>query len=280
MVHVLGAEDPLDDGLIRAPVPDAEDRVAQEDGVPRQPAVVGVVSGPQHGELRGLLGGIERLHHRRPSPHFDVGKDRDDGRADQEDDGLDRLGDHHGHQTADDRVEPGQRGDGDDAHPLVDPEHAVQDHGAGGQGKADVNRDGGDHGEHGEPVPALRAVSLLEEVRQGGHPGPDVERREEEAEQHQGKGRHPLEVAHEQPRVEPGLGEADEVDTRDVGREQGQPDDGPAKRLSGEKIVAGAVLLLLPDADPATEPHDDGQIDDDYRYIDASHRRTDSTVCR
>ena len=161
----------------------------------------------------------------------------------------------------------------------VDAEEAAQDDRPGVEGEADVDEDGRDDGQDGQPVAAGPGVALLQEVRQRGHPRPDVERREEEGQDDEQEGGHPLEVAVGQPVDVALLGQADEVDGRDVGREQGQADDRPAERAPGQEIL-GARGLLRPAPLPGPEPEADDadEVDGDDGQVRAGHRETGGAV--
>ena len=92
---VPGREHALDDRLVAAPVPDTQNRVTQQDRIPRQPGRIArraedvqeVARRPVdlavgHSRERMRMRGQERGH-RRPAADFQVTHDRDDHRADQ-----------------------------------------------------------------------------------------------------------------------------------------------------------------------------------------------------
>ena len=126
VVLVLGPQHPLNDRLVGTPVPQPQHGIAQQDRIPGQ--VRGVAVRAEDAQVvahlarrfRRLRGQARdgRLH---PLPAADrvVADDRDRDRADQQHDRLDRFGEHHGHQPADDRVEAGDAGDGDDRQQPV-----------------------------------------------------------------------------------------------------------------------------------------------------------------
>ena len=145
----------------------------------------------------------------------------------------------------------------------------MQDQPAGGEGEGDVEDNGGDDGDEGEPVPAFAAVTFFQEIRQSGDLGFQIKRREEEPEQDEGEGGHPLEVAVEQAGIIAGLGEADEVDAGDVGGEERKSDDRPLERVGRHEVVSGDGLTVLlafflrVDAGPTAETHHSKEVNDD-----------------
>ena len=138
-----------------------------------------------------------------------------------------------------------------------------------------MDEDGRDDGQDGQPVAAGPRIALLQEVRQRRHPRPDVERREEEGQDDEEESGHPLEVAVGQPVDVALLGQADEMDGRDVGREQGQADDRPAERAPGQEIL-GARGLLRPAPPPGPEPEADDadEVDGDDGQVQAGYERS------
>ena len=219
--------------------------------------------------LSGGVGGVERGGHAVPTTGFLPGEPGDDEGAQQEYDGLDRLSDGHGGKPAYHGVNSGESAHQEDTGPFLDAENIVENQPAGGEGEGDVEDDRCDDRDHGEQVPALAAVAFFEEIREGGDLGFQIERGEEEAEEDQGEGGHPLEVAVEQARVITGLSEADEVNAGDVGGEQREADDRPFQRVRCHEIITcdGFTVLLTfflgADPGPAPESDDAHKIDDD-----------------
>ena len=217
----------------------------------------------------GGIGGIERGGHAFPATGFVPCEPSDYEGTEQKDDGLDRLGDGHGGKSADHGVNTGESAHQEDAGPFFNAENIVQDQPTSGEREGDVENDRGDDGDDSEQIPALATVAFFEEIREGGDLGFEIERGEEEAEQDQGEGGHPLEVAVEQTGVVAGLGEGNEVDAGDVRGEQRKADDGPLERVRCHEIIAGDGFTLLSaflfgvHAGPTTDSDDSGEVNDD-----------------
>ncbi len=107
VVLVLRAQDALDDGLVGAPVPDAQGRVAEENRVPRQAGLLRRRA--QHGQFEHLAAGGQLLRHAVPATGLRVGQRGDDTRAGEQDHGLNRLGPDDGRESAENRVDGRQR---------------------------------------------------------------------------------------------------------------------------------------------------------------------------
>jgi len=277
---------PLHDRLIRAPVPDPQHRIAEHHCVPGNARRVRV--GANHGEV----GRVDVLLHPAPAfqrlPHAEQAgpravpaaqhvepQHRNADRAQQQHHRLDRLRHDHRQQAAHDRVDGRRPADRQDRPEMVllrmvqvGPQQDPFDHNRTGvQREADVHRNRREDREHGQIVATAPAVAPLQEIRQGGHPGADVKRREEPGQDDQRKGRHPLEVAVDQPRRVAVLGEAHQVDGGDVCGEHRHADHRPPERLAGQKIVAAAGLPLLSQPRPAAQGHDSHQVEQDDRQV-------------
>ena len=219
--------------------------------------------------LGGGVGGVERGGHAFPAAGFVPGEPGDDKGTEQKDDGLDRLGDGHSGESADYGVDAGEGAHQEDAGPFFDAENVVQDQPAGGEREGDVEDDRSDDRDDCEQVAAFAAVAFFEEIREGGDLGFQIERGEEETEQDQGEGGHPLEIAVEQASVVARLGEADEVDAGDVGGEERKADDGPFQGVSCHEIVTSNGLALLlalflsVNPSPTAEADDSSKINND-----------------
>ena len=188
-----------------------------------------------------------------------IAHDRDAHRADQKQYGLNAFRPDDGQQSADHGVDARQHAEHDDeehhridAHEGrvgVDAENSAKHDRGRPEGHADVDDDGREQGNDGQPIAAVAVVAAFQEIGQRGHARPQVKRRKEEREQDQGKTGHPLEVAIDHAMLVRGLGKTHEVDGGDVGREHGQPDDRPAERIAGQEVVAalpGRLLAVRP----------------------------------
>ena len=127
-----------------------------------------------------------------------------------------------------------------------------------------MNEDSGDDGKNRQPVAAGSAVALLEKVGQSGNAGTDIEGSEEQCRNDERERRHPLEVAVGQPVDVAFLSKRDQVNGRDIGREQSQSDDRPRQGAAGQKVVLPSALpLVSPQPHPAAKAHDAQQINND-----------------
>ena len=226
MVFILRPQHALDNGLVCAPIPDAQGRIPQQHRIPRQARFVRRRA--QHGQLQGFAAGVELVGHALPAAHLGIGQSRDDDGAGQEDHGLNGFGQNHGRESAENGVNRRQRGQRENAHPFINAEDAVQHQPAGRERKSDVENNGRQHRESRQPVATLRAVSFFEKIRQGGYFGAHVKRHKEQAQHDQRVSRQPLKIAHEQAGIIARLRQADEMQARNVGGEQRQPDGRPA----------------------------------------------------
>ena len=168
------AEDPLDDGLVGAPVPDPEDGVAEEDGVPVEPCRA---AGLQHAQLVGLDRRLElRQGVDAVGRQGQDGENRHDDRAEDQDHGLDGLRDDHRLEPAQDGIDPGDDGNDDDRRHDVDAEELPEDRRPGVEAHPDVDEERGQDGHEGQHDPGPRAVALLQELGQGRDAALEIER--------------------------------------------------------------------------------------------------------
>ena len=126
------SQHPLNDGLVRAPVPQAEDGEAEQEAVPDRPGVETLFPGDMdHAELIGL-GGLEEIgvgvdpHPGQPAD----GDGGDDDGAGQQNDGLEGLRDHDRPQAADGRVDHRDDRDRGDGRQRRDAEELLEHGGA------------------------------------------------------------------------------------------------------------------------------------------------------
>ena len=138
----------------------------------------------------------------------------------------------------------------------------------GGERKGDMEDDGRHHRDDGQPVAALAAVAFFEEIGERGHLRADVERHEEERQEDQREAGHPLEIAHQQPAVVAGLGQAHQVQAGDVGGEQSHADRRPAQRMGRQEIAIRLALLPPLQSGIAADGHDSQQVGGDDRQIE------------
>ena len=110
------------------------------------------------------------------------------------------------------------------------------------------------------------AVALFDVLRQRADPAAEVEGREDDPQQDQAEGGHPLEVTDHQPVFVSGRSQAHEVDRGDVCAEQAGPDQRPAERAAGEEELVGGCVL--PVAGQDADGHDAQQVADDDDRVD------------
>ena len=140
MVFIPCTQHPLHNGLVRTPVPDPDDGIPEQNGVPRHAGRVSM--GAKHSQHVRRHPCSKRV----PSTHLVKTDHRQNDGADQQNNRLHGLGHHHGHESTQNRIEPRQAGHHNDADHFVQPEQALHDHGAGIQRKTDVNKDGRNDG--------------------------------------------------------------------------------------------------------------------------------------
>ena len=102
VIFILCPENALNDGLVRAPVPNAQGRVPQGNGIPRHGGFLG--RGAQDRHLDEVMARLQLRDHAAPSAHLPIGEHGNDQGAGEQDHRLDRLGQHHGGKTAQDGV--------------------------------------------------------------------------------------------------------------------------------------------------------------------------------
>ena len=254
-VSFSAVSSPLHDVLIRAPVPQADDRRREDHAGPRE---LGVVGGQEQVEV----GGAGRLDE--PAPPADS-RQADDGDGDRPGDqhhGLQRLGIHDGTQPADHGVGTGQQHHEQRPGPEVDRHQRLKHHRPRVNGHRDLGQHVGD--ERGErQKPAGRwAVPHLQELRHGEHAAAHVEGHEHPAEQQYEPGMQ-LVVTHHHATVGGRAGETDDVLRADVGSEDRGADDEPAHMTAGQEVVGGRLRLLAHDPRRDTEKHRKINTDDD-----------------
>ena len=136
-----------------------------------------------------------------------------------------------------------------------------------------MDRDGRNDREYREPVAALARITLLEKIGQRGHLRADVERGEEQAQEHEREGGHPLKISVQQPRVVARLGQADQMHAGDIRGKQGQANHGPAQCPASEKILLCLPASAPAQSGPAAEDHNAHRVNDNHRDIEPSERR-------
>ena len=153
----LRRERPLHDVLIRAPVPDGEDRRAEQDARPRE---IGVRRrAPQAHELRRR--GRAQLA---PAADGVEADDRDDDGAADHDEHLEHVGHEHRAHAADDGVDARREHDDDGARPEVDAHQRLEHDAAGGDRHGDLRQHVADDRDRGEIEAHARRIPRFEEL--------------------------------------------------------------------------------------------------------------------
>ena len=254
---VRGAEDALDDVLVRAPVPQADDGGAEEHADP------GIVVVEVPGHPSGLVDrGPRPLHPRRDErfpkvEHLAAGDLAErapaaerlqaevghQARADDEDERLQGFGVGDGLEPAHDRVEPGDDDDQDgpdpeavQAEPVELGQEHAEDDAAGEDADGHLGQDVGDERDERQHRPGGRREAPLQELGHGEDPRAHVERHHDPAEDEQAPGVE-LVVGHGHAVGRARPGQADEVLGPDVRGEDGGADDEPAEVPSGQEVV-------------------------------------------
>ena len=187
----------------------------------------------------------------------------------------------HGQEAADHGIDPGEHAQHDDKEHrgadaengclIAQTEDAAEHDGCRIERNADVEHDGREDRDQRQPVAALAIESPLEEVGQGRHARPEVQRSEKQRQQNERERGHPLEVAEDHPVLVGRLGKAHQMDRRDIGREHGQTDHGPRERVARQKVVAALAAAATPGAGPAAQTHHGHQVDQHDRQIETRH---------
>ena len=268
-LEALRAEHALHVGLVGAPIPDAENRIAQQHAEPGElvQMSLGVDDGLQHVQLSGRHGLLERRHVMHPdSRQRAQSQHRHERRPAQQQTDLDVLRHHHRLQSAQRRVGDGEQREHDDRRDHRDAEKTLKHFRRGKQADADVDQQRPRQTNEREEGPRRRAIAPLHELRQRAHSRVDVERRKQQRQQDQGEAGHPLEVADDHPVLGAARREADEVNRGDVRREHRRADGEPTQRFVGQEIVVGRGVTA--ETNPDAERGDPDQVNRDDNDVE------------
>ena len=233
---VLCAEHALHDDLIGAPVPDAEDRGAEEDPRPRE---VGIVHRLDHvEEIRRQ----RRAQARHPSG-FGEPEHRQQHRAADQDNGLQQLGIDDRRQAAEDRVDAGRDHHDHRRREEVPSRDLAEHEAARVQGHRDLRKDVRQDRNRRQVPAAGRPVASLQEFGHRDDAAAQVERNEHPREGQHHEDSQPLEVADGETGARAGTRQADEVLARDVRREQRRPDGDPTHAAVREEVALARLGL-------------------------------------
>ena len=281
------AQRALHDVLVRAPVPQPDDRRAEQHAQPRVVAVEVPRDAPGLADRRPRA--FEARRHERlpqvehlgaehgpqlaPAPEPLQAEDRQQQRAEQQDDRLHGLGVGHGPHAPDDRVQAGQDHDRHRPDPEAVEDGAADVHLQPRQQRPehdatceDADRDLGQHVGHErderEDPARRRREPALEELRHRVHAGPHVERHEDPAE-HQQAPRVQFVVRQRHATGGTGPRQADEVFRADVGGKDRGAHHEPAEAAACQEVVVGRVAALR-----HHPPGDAGQPDEIQQHHD------------
>ncbi len=259
--EAVGRECTLNDHLVRAPVPDAEYRCAEDDAGPWK---IGIAQPFPYREERGG----QFLHQAGETADFRLGERHkgQDGAAADEDETLDEIRIDHGAQPAEGSVyaRSDEQDDRSDVHvPAEDrPQHerpCINRH-------ADLGEDVGNEGDGGKIVAAAAVVAAFEELGHREDAGAEIEGNEEPAEYQEDETREPLELAHGESARGAAAGEADEMLSGNIRREETRADGHPADASAAKKIGFGVRLAFL--AGPPTDQADHAEVREQYDAVE------------
>ncbi len=257
MVLAVRGQHPLDDELVGAPVPDAEDRRAEEDAGPGE---LGVGHRLPHGEE--VASG--RVDHGAPAADRGEPHERHRDRAADQHEHLEQVGIEHRAQAAEDGVDPGRDHDDERAGPEVDPHERLEDDAAGGDRHRDLGQHVADDRDHRQVPARARGVAALEELGHGEDAAREVERHEDPAQQEQDERGEDLELADRDAARGAGAGQPHQVLGADVGGEERGADHEPADVAAGQEVVGrGLLSRLLPPRGPGRDAEDDEEVEAD-----------------
>ena len=281
LAFVRRPEHALDDVLVGAPVPQADDGRAEEHADP------GIIVVEVPGHPAGLLDrgprpmdsrrdeGLPEVEHLPADDPPELAPAAEglqaevchQGRADDEDERLDGFGVGDGLEPAHDRVEPGDEDDQNRADPEAVEAHEVElgqedaeNDAAGEDADGHLGQDVGHERDEREDRPGRRGEAPLQELGHGEDLRAHVERHHDPAEDEQAPGVE-LVMGHGHAVGRAGPGQADEVLGPDVRGENGGADDEPAEVASGQEVVRRGPLLLAHDLPGQAE--DDAEVDED-----------------
>jgi hypothetical protein len=228
--------------------------------------------------------GRERMGEFGPAADLHIADDRDDHRADEQQNRLHAFRPHDREQAAEHRVDSGQSSEDDDEKyervhaqdrcAWSEPENAAQHPCRRVEGDAHVDDDGREQRDDRQHIAATPIKTAFEKVWQGCDAGTEIERREEQRKQDQREARHPFKVAKDESELVSSLRETHEMDSGNVRREHGEADDRPRERVAGEEVMstlAAALTFAAQEARRHAKAHDREQVDRDDDPVEVAH---------
>jgi hypothetical protein len=216
---------------------------------------------PSHGTAGSSIG-------RFPASNFREGHPGDDEGADEQQTRLDHVGEHHRGQAAENGVGAGQQTENQYGLRQRDiGEDELENQAAGVQVAGGVDDDVPEQGEAREVVPGPAVEPALQKLRHRVDTGLDIERGEEDGEEHQNDGGHPLVVEHRDARAVGVPAQPDERGAPHVGGVQRYADHRPDHAPAGQEVLLG-VLVLTAEVDPDRD--DEDRVHGYHREIDSA----------
>src|SRR5690348_1075354 len=267
---VLGGKDALDDDLVCAPIPDAEDGSAKEDAGPRK---IRISNGFDHVEVAVRNDGAES---RESADLFQPYESENDG-AGEKNQGLDEIGINDGGEPAGDRVDAGGNHKNNGRRHRTPADHAFQNNRRGVEVNGNLGEDVCDHGNAGKISGTAAIEAALEKLGHGENVRAQIERHENPAEKEKNQAGEPFESADRKAGAGAGTRETDEMFGGDVRNKQRRADGEPADVAAGQKIILGGAFFS---GEVKSNTEDNGEIDSDNDEIDRSQRSvSDRNLC-
>ena len=258
VAFVLCREHALDDDLVGAPIPDADDRRAKENSSPRK---IGIGDGLHHVEVAGRDGSAEGAE----ASNFVETDESERDCAGEKNQCLDEIGVDDGSEAAGDRVNARRDDEDDCGGPLIPADDALEDDGRGIQMDGNFREDVRDDRDAREIRCAIAIEATLEKFGHGEDVGTQIEGNEDPAEEQKNAGSLPLEISAGESGCRARTGEADEMLRGNIGDEKRRADREPADVAPCEEVIFGGALFarkIKTDAEDQNEINgDDCQID-------------------
>ena len=187
LLLVPAGEDPLDNELVRAPVPETDDRRADQSAEPRVLRVTERSHQVGHGPLGTFIirRYIAKVQHVLPAAELLESEDEDHDGTDEQDGGLQHRGVEHTFHTTEDGVDSGDDNQADGGNPeevdspkFLDAENLLEYKTAGINSNGHLGQHIRDQRDNREYGTALCVVATLQELRHGINHASCVERNE------------------------------------------------------------------------------------------------------
>ena len=249
---------PLRDELVQSPVEEVRNpQAADED---RDPGHLRVV--PWEDGVQLVVRRVEEGSH---AAHRLEAQHGQQGRAGQQRHALDQVRPHYRLEAAVDGVGAGERGDQPDADAHVQAEDRMHSQRARVQHHGQRHEDVGRKQEDRHQRAGARVVAVFEVLGDGVDARPQELGQEEEPDEHQRDGRHPLVAGDGQSQVVAASRHPHEVLGRDVGRDEREADQPPRQVPPRQEVACG---IPLPPGRIKRNPHHDGEKADEGSNVE------------